>query len=138
MSINIQLTVFFENPFWVGVFERVDEGSYEISRIVFGGEPTDSEVFQFILNDFNNITFGKEHCINIEGTKRINPKRLQRKVKKEIAKIGINTKAHLAIKEQQEIYKVEKKQKSKELKEAEKAKKFQLKQQKRREKHKGH
>ena len=33
------LTVFFEDPFWVGVYERTDGGRYEACKITFGAEP---------------------------------------------------------------------------------------------------
>jgi len=32
--MNIKLTIFFDDPFWVGVFERIDEGMLETSRVV--------------------------------------------------------------------------------------------------------
>ena len=35
------LTVFFENPFWVGVYERIDGDRYEVCKITFGAEPKD-------------------------------------------------------------------------------------------------
>lgn len=29
------LTVFFEGPFWVGVFERAADGEYAVARVIF-------------------------------------------------------------------------------------------------------
>ena len=43
------LTVFFEGPFWVGVFERIEDGRLSVCRVVFGSEPRDYEVLEFIL-----------------------------------------------------------------------------------------
>ena len=43
------LTVFFEGPFWVGVFERVEDGKLSVCRVVFGSEPRDYEVWEFII-----------------------------------------------------------------------------------------
>lgn len=43
------LTVFFENPFWVGVYERVDGDRYEVCKITFGAEPKDYEVWDYLL-----------------------------------------------------------------------------------------
>ena len=31
--------VFFEEPFWVGVFERIREGRVSVSKVTFGAEP---------------------------------------------------------------------------------------------------
>lgn len=37
-TVSCSLTVLFEDPFWIGVYERVDGGLYEAARIVFGAE----------------------------------------------------------------------------------------------------
>lgn len=38
-KVLVTLTVFFEDPFWVGVVERIAEGSLSASKITFGAEP---------------------------------------------------------------------------------------------------
>lgn len=55
-SITEALTVFFEEPFWVGVFERTTEGKLSVCRITFGAEPRDYEVQAFI-SAFWHINF---------------------------------------------------------------------------------
>ena len=47
--IKSRLTVFFEEPFWVGVFEQETDGVICAARVVFGAQPTDAEVFEFVL-----------------------------------------------------------------------------------------
>ena len=47
-----KLTVFFEEPFWVGVFERVSDGQMSVCKITFGAEPKDYEVLEFILTQY--------------------------------------------------------------------------------------
>ena len=37
--VSSKLTVFFEDPFWVGVFERVSCGKLSAAKVTFGGEP---------------------------------------------------------------------------------------------------
>ena len=44
-----RLTVFFEGPFWVGVFERISDGKLSACKVIFGAEPRDCEVWDFIL-----------------------------------------------------------------------------------------
>lgn len=44
-----KLTVFFEKPFWVGVFERVEGEKLSVSKVTFGAEPKDYEIYAFIL-----------------------------------------------------------------------------------------
>ena len=38
------LTVFFEEPFWVGIFEKREEGKLSVCKVTFGAEPKDYEV----------------------------------------------------------------------------------------------
>ena len=38
-----RLTVFFEAPFWVGVFERFEGGTLSVCKITFGAEPKDDD-----------------------------------------------------------------------------------------------
>lgn len=45
----LSLTVCFEPPFWVGVFERIERGARSASRVTFGAEPKDCEVWDFVL-----------------------------------------------------------------------------------------
>ena len=47
MIIHSRLNVLFDDPFWVGIFEREYEGRYEAARVVFGAEPKDYEVYEF-------------------------------------------------------------------------------------------
>ena len=46
-----KLTVFFEDPFWVGIFERVESGKLSVCRVVFGSEPKDYEVWEFCAGE---------------------------------------------------------------------------------------
>jgi hypothetical protein len=39
-----KLTVYFEEPFWVGVFERIQDGKLSVAKVTFGAEPRDNEV----------------------------------------------------------------------------------------------
>ena len=48
-SALTRLTVFFEAPFWVGVFERFEGGTLSVCRITFGAEPKDHEVLSYVL-----------------------------------------------------------------------------------------
>lgn len=38
------LTVHYEGPFWVGVFERTEDGKLYVAKVVFGSEPSDKEI----------------------------------------------------------------------------------------------
>lgn len=132
-----KLTVFFENPFWVGIFERISDGKLFVCKVTFGAEPKDYEVLEFVLKNYNNLNFSDAIDTEIKKTSD-NPKRRQREAKRQVNNIGVGTKAQQALKLQHEKIKIERKQTSKHQREIEKQRKFDLKQQKRKEKHKGH
>ena len=48
--MKASLTVFFEEPFWVGVFERIEDGKLSVCKVTFGAEPKDYEVWDYILH----------------------------------------------------------------------------------------
>ena len=51
-KVSGKLTVFFEDPFWVGVFERVTKGRLSVSKVTFGAEPKEQEVYAFVLKQY--------------------------------------------------------------------------------------
>ncbi|HEY8889185.1 MAG TPA: DUF2992 family protein [Clostridium sp.] len=68
----------------------------------------------------------------------MNPKKLQKQIKKQTENNGIGTKAQLAMKLQQETNKVERKKISREENEQEKERQFAIHERKKKEKHRGH
>ncbi|MCC0685321.1 YjdF family protein [Clostridioides sp. ZZV14-6345] len=135
-KISGNLTVLFEEPFWIGVFERQDGKKYEACKVVFGAEPKEVEVYEFILERFFSLDFGSIKLEKNVTKDKIGYKRMQRKIKKEQETVG--TKAQNAIKLQYEERKQDKKNLAKNRKEEEKERLFNLKQEKRKSKHKGH
>ena len=135
--MKASLTVFFEDPFWVGVFERVSDGQMSVCKVTFGAEPKDYEVLEFILGQYYKLKFSPAVEVEVRKTAD-NPKRRQRDAHKQVQNSGIGTKSQQALQMQREEMKTERKLISKEQKEAEKLRQFDLKQQKRKEKHKGH
>ena len=131
-----KLTVFFEEPFWVGVFERIENGTLSAAKVTFGAEPKDYEVYEFILKHYYDLHFSPAVATVVREAKQ-NPKRIQRDIKKSLAKTGIGTKSQQALKLQQEQNKQERKVKSREQKLAEAERLFELRQQQKKEKHRG-
>lgn len=138
---TIKATIFYENRFWVGTFERTDKEGYAVARHIFGSEPSDQEVHAFILTHYGELKFGepKEVVIQIQ---RMNPKRVQREVKKEMEKIKETSRpstiAQDYMREELEKKKKERKSVSSAEKQVRKEQQFALKQEKRKEKHRGH
>ena len=48
ISVSSTLTVYHDGQFWVGLAEHVENGRYGVARIVFGAEPSDEEILQFV------------------------------------------------------------------------------------------
>ena len=132
-----KLTVYFEEPFWVGVFERIEDGKLSVAKVTFGAESKDYEVQEYIQKYYFSLKFSPAVDTVVKDIKR-NPKRMQREAKKQMQETGIGTKSQQALKLQQEQNKQERKVRSREKKEADEQRMFELKQQKKREKHRGH
>lgn len=59
MERNIsQFTVLFQPPFWVGIAERWSQDGYQAARVVFGAEPTDAQLYQWLQREWPRLPFG--------------------------------------------------------------------------------
>ena len=135
-KVSGSLTVFFEEPFWVGVFERISDNKSSVCKVAFGAEPKDYEIYDFVLRNYYHLRFSPAVATDVKEAGR-SPKRVQREVRKQVQHTGIGTKSQQALKLQQEQLKTERKIVGREQREAEKQRQFELKQQKRKEKHRG-
>ena len=135
-NAHSRLTVLFEDPFWIGVFERQENGKLSVSKVTFGAEPKDYEVYAFIQKHYLDLHYSPAVASCARET-RINPKRMRREISKALENTGIGTKSQQALKLQQEQNKQERKVKSREQKLAEAERMFELKLQKKRDKHRG-
>lgn len=133
-KVSGRLTVFFEEPFWVGVFERISEGKLSVCKVTFGAEPKGYEISDFVLKNYYRLRFSPAVATDVKEAGR-NPKRVQREVRKQARNIGIGTKSQQVLKLRQEQLKTERRSVSREQREAEKQRQFGLKQQKKKEKH---
>ena len=131
-----KLTVYFEDPFWVGIFERIDGGKLSVAKVTFGAEPKDYEIQEFVSKNYYNLDFSPSVDVAVR-LDVMNPKRKHREARKQSQVSGIGTKSQQALQLQREENKLERKIISREMKEAEKQRQFELKQQKRKEKHRG-
>lgn len=138
---TIKVTVLIENSFWVGIFERTDSEGYAVARKIFGAEPTDAQLYEFVLIHFDELRFTEPQEFQLL-IKRKNPKRVQRAVRHEMekAKKGLPSTTHA-----QEVLRLEleknkklRKMTSKAEKEACQEEKFRQKQEKKKKKHRGH
>lgn len=135
-DLRLDLTVFFEDPFWVGIFERYADGTLSVAKVTFGAEPRDSEVYAFLLRHYGSLRFSPA----VQSQRRetgSNPKKLQREIRRALEKGTVGTRSQQALKLQQEQNKLERKVRTREQKQAEAERLFALRQQKKKEKHRG-
>ena len=133
---NTSLTVFFEDPFWVGVFERFEDGKLSVCKVTFGAEPKDYEVLDYILHHYYELVFSP--AIETETRQTAdNPKRRLRNARKHLENTGIGTKSQQALQRQRGEMKAERRQISREEREAEAQRRFVMKQEKKKEKRRG-
>lgn len=139
----MKMTVYFDGVYWVALIEYNSNSGYKAFRHIFGKEPKDEEIFEFIRVDMNILIkkydLAKTSVIlNKSEEHRINPKRMQREINKSKRKPIISTKAQLAMKEIHETLKHDRKVAKKLRRDEEKLYRYQLKQKKRYQKRKGH
>lgn len=127
----------FENPFWIGLYERIDNGKYEVCKITFGSEPKSYEVYSFLLKNWDRLKFSQPIKTDVVEERKINPKRMQREINSQLKNKGIGTKAQQALKLQHDLNKIYKRAQSKEKKETEKERQYLLRQNKKKSKHRG-
>jgi hypothetical protein len=138
---TIKVTICFEKRFWIGTFERTDKEGYAVAQHIFGAEPSDPEIYDFVITHYQELKFGEPKNVRIQ-IKRMNPKRVQREVRREMEKMKKTTKpstfAQDYMREEIEKKKKEMKSISNVAKQDRKEEQFFIKQEKRKEKHRGH
>lgn len=132
-----RLTVYFDPPFWVGVYERICDGKLEAAKITFGPEPKDYEVYDFLQKNWSRLRFSPPVADCGSSTRPQNPKRLQRAIRAQLGQQGLSTKSQQALQLQREAEKARRKERSRQEKEAEKALRYAQRQEKRKDKHRG-
>lgn len=135
---SCRIIVYFEDPFWVGLYERSSEDGYEVCKITFGAEPKDYEVHAALLEHWRELTFSPALPAERAEVRRQSAKRVRREVKRQLSGPPVGTKAQQALKLQREEGKEARKAMGREAKETEERRKFELRQEKKKEKHRGH
>lgn len=134
----VRLKVFFDDPFWIGVFEKHCDGQIRVARVVFGPEPKMPQILA-MMNRCRSIEYSAPQPgpVRIDAI-RINPKRRQRMINRDRKKPGCSTNAQLALKHHQESRRELQQQSARERKEEALDRKFQMKQAKRKARKRGH
>lgn len=132
------ITVRFEDPFWICLYERGGGGSCQVCRHTFGAEPRDQEVYAFLMENWRRLKFSPPVPLETSSRRTVNPKRARREARRQTQPAAMGTKAQQALALQREQGKEARSRRSRAEREAEEARKFALRQERRKEKHKGH
>ena len=102
MDSNLtRLTVLFEAPFWVGIFERIEGNTLSVCKVTFGAEPKDHEVLSYVLKNYARLRFSPAVAAAVRQD-AANPKRMQRQIRRASSDCGVGTKAQQALQLQRE------------------------------------
>lgn len=73
-SVSITLKVYYEETFWVGVFERIENQQFSVFKIIFGLEPQDQDIYRMILKQYQSFVFSPpiDHAVKVH---KMNPKK---------------------------------------------------------------
>ena len=132
------LTVCFQPPFWVGLAERWGADGYQVARTVFGAEPTDAQLYQWVLREWHRLEFTAPAPGQRPQHARVNPKRARREAQAAVKARGGSTKAQEALSRQREQQSRAHRAELCRRHQERQAEQFQLRQQKKREKRRGH
>lgn len=137
ISVSSTLTVHHDGQFWVGLAEHVEDGTYGVARIVFGTEPSDEEILQFVTSKWAELAFfGGDHAETSKPAK--NPKRRAREAAKALRQPAMSTKAQQALANQRETMKRESARARSRRRAEEADARYDQRKLKRKQKHRGH
>lgn len=142
---SIGLSVVHDGQFWIGLFERQDGCAYAVARVVFGAEPSDTELLDLVCRRFASVRFTRLVADDKAGTAPLaplptNPKRRKREVARALrddaSKPG--TKAQRALAAERDLQGQEAKARRHALRAENDEAAFARRQAKRKAKHRGH
>ena len=137
ISVSSTLTVYHDGQFWVGLAEHDEDGRYGAARIVFGAEPSDEEILQFITGKWAKLTFFGDDPAEASKSAK-NPKRRAREAAQALKRPAMGTKAQQALARQREAMKRESARARSQRRADEAEARFEQRKLKRKQKHRGH
>ena len=133
------LTIYFDGQFWIGLIECVEESRLRVARHIFGAEPSDIEVLEFVQCQLLEVA--ARATVDVEVERKIktihNPKRAAREAAKIMRQPIVSTKAQEALKLQHEQNKQEHHVRTKAEREAEEDRRREIKREKAKQRQRG-
>lgn len=135
-KVSVVVRVFFEDPFWIGLVEVLEDQQWMTARIVYGSQPGNAEVLEILRKNYDHLMFSP----TLEQKQHHKPmgfKRMQRQAQQEMKAIGIATKSQQALKLLQEETRGLRKARQKEHKQLKKQMQYEQRKQKSKKRHRG-
>ena len=103
-EVSSTLTVYHDGQFWVGVVEHVENGMLSVARVVFGAEPSNEEVYTWVLERWTSLRLSAQAEPVGPRVGRLpgNPKRRAREAAKVMRQHGSSTASQLALARERE------------------------------------
>ena len=120
-------TIYFDGQFWCALIEQCRDGKNYAGRFVFGAEPSNPQILNWMAYDFVNVPL-----LPVEGRTKIRFKKLAKSETKSKAGCGI-PKALKAFSKAQKEYSQERKSQNRKQRKLEEKQKYLLKQEKKKE-----
>jgi Protein of unknown function (DUF2992) len=104
------MTVFYDHPFWVAVLEIQDRDGVRATRHVLGSEPTNAELYQFLLRHGTALLTRAQRSAVVDAGQPVpaatrNPKRLARDAARAANQARPSTAAQDAVRKETELRK---------------------------------
>jgi hypothetical protein len=97
----LELTVYFDDPFWVGFVERHGDGEVRVGRHVFGPEPSEPEVLAWVRDGLDDLLDRLSAPLVADDGRAVgpagNPKRRAREAARAVLAHGGSSKAQEAM-----------------------------------------
>lgn len=108
-EVSSTLTVYHDGQFWVGMVEYVEDGMLRVARVVFGAEPSNEEIYRWVLERWTSLRLSAEAEPVGPRVGRLpgNPKRRAREAAKAMRQHGSSTASQLALARERERVKDE-------------------------------
>ena len=103
-EVSSTLAVYHDGQLWVGVVECVEDGMLSVARVVFGAEPSNEEVYTWVLERWSSLRLRAESEPVGPRVGRLpgNPKRRAREAAKAMCRHGSSTASQLALARERE------------------------------------
>lgn len=138
-EVSSTLTVYHDGQFWVGVVEHVENGMLSVARVVFGAQPSNEEVYTWVLGHWSSLRLSAETEPAESRSNRLpgNPKRRAREAAKVLHMRGASTASQLAFARERERMKDRARSERANRHQGEAQERWKQRQEKKRRKHRG-